>query len=235
MGIDQGGCYSPDALNIFLHTVHDLPLDAVDEVLLWFRYADNLAYAVPSMSEGHRVLNLVRRLLHKAGLSLKEEGGIIDLNTAKDNPAQLLGFNLWREDGRLRIGLGEACLTQLQEHLTKAWETPDPVKTAITILRGWINAYGPAFENGAAVMPDVLQPASQLGFREIPEVDELTGMVGGVVAAVAGMSEACSSPCNAEAGAVGAFANGSAVAFFPERHSSEAGGSGNWSSGSFCW
>ena len=175
VGIDQGGCYSPDAMNIFLHTVHDIPLTAVDEVLLWFRYADNLAYVAPSISEGHRVLNLVRRLLHKAGLSLKGEGGITDLNTAKDNPAQLLGFSLWREDGRLRIELGEACLTQLQEHLAQAWNSPDPVKTAITILRGWINANGPAFENGVAVLADVLRLASRLGFRELPEVDELRG------------------------------------------------------------
>ncbi len=173
VGIDQGGCYSPHALNIFLHIVHDIPLDAVDEVLLWFRYADNLVYVVRSVSEGNRVLTLVRRLLRKVGLSLKGEDGIADLSAG--NRAQLLGFTLWREDGRLWIGLGEKSLPQLREHLVKAWETSDPHITARTILRGWIDANGPSFENGVAVIPDVILLASGLGFREVPGVGELTG------------------------------------------------------------
>jgi retron-type reverse transcriptase len=173
MGIDQGGCYSPDALNTFLHVVHDTPLDAVDAVLLWFRYADNLVYAVQSVSEGRRVLTRVRRLLRKVGLSLKGKDGIADLDAG--DRATVLGFTLWREDGRLRIGLKEGFLDQLREHLAKAWETSDPNMTARTVLRGWINANGPAFENGVTVIPDVLHLAARLGFRELPGTDELTG------------------------------------------------------------
>ena len=173
VGIDQGGCYSPDALNTFLHVVHDVPLDAMDEVLLWFRYADNLVYLVQSKTEGHRVLTRVRSLLRNVGLSLKGKDGITDLNAG--GWALMLGFTLWREDGRLRIGLKEDSLDQLGEHLAKAWETADPNRTAYTILRGWINANGPAFENGTAVIPDVLRLASRLGFRELPGTDELTG------------------------------------------------------------
>jgi hypothetical protein len=175
IGIDQGGCYSPDTLNILLHTVHDSPLDAVDDAPLWFRYADNLVYAVQSESEGRRVLTRVRRLLRKAGLSLKGDERVIDLNMAKDNPAYVLGFSLWREDGRLRIGLGKDYLNRFGEHLAKAWETSDPNKTAKTVLRGWINANGPAFENGTAVIADVFRLSSGLGFRELPGVVELLG------------------------------------------------------------
>jgi RNA-directed DNA polymerase len=173
VGIDQGGCYSPDALNTFLHVVHDVPLDALDDALLWFRYADNLTYLVQNVSEGRRVLTRVRRLLRKAGLSLKGKDGITDLDMG--GRATVLGFTLLREDGRLRIGLKEGFLDQLREHLAKAWETADPCKTAKTILRGWINANGPAFENGVTAIPDVFRLASGLGFREPPGADELTG------------------------------------------------------------
>ena len=38
----------------------------------------------------------------------------------------------------------------------KAWEMSDPNMTAKTVLRGWIDAYGPAFENGVAVIAEVL-------------------------------------------------------------------------------
>ena len=87
----------------------------------------------------------------------------------------MLGFTLWREDGRLWIGLKEDSLDQLREHLAKAWETFDPNTTAKTVLRGWINANGPAYENGVTAIPDVLRLASGLGFRELPGANELTG------------------------------------------------------------
>jgi hypothetical protein len=135
----------------------------------------NLADVCQSVSEGHRALTRIRRLLRKAGLSLKGDERTIDLNTAKDNPACVLGFSLWREDGRLRIGLEKDYLNRLGEHLAKAWETSDPNRTAKTVLRGWINANGPAFENGTAVIADVLRLASGLGFRELPGADELLG------------------------------------------------------------
>ena len=66
VGIDQGGCYSPDALNTFLHTVHDVPFDEMDNAPLWFRYADNLVYVVRSVTEGRRVLTRIRRQLQQS-------------------------------------------------------------------------------------------------------------------------------------------------------------------------
>jgi hypothetical protein len=132
-----------------------------------------MVYVAQDVTEGRRVLFRVRRLLRKVGLSLKGKDGITDLDAG--DRATVLGFTLWREDGRLRIGLKEGALDQLRAHLAEAWETSDPNMTAKTVLRGWINANGPAFENGTAVIPDVLHMASRLGFRELPETDELTG------------------------------------------------------------
>jgi len=117
-------------------------------------------------------VTVVRRLLRKVGLSLKEGSKIIDLDDTQE-PAEVLGFRLWREDGRLRIELGEKSLNQLREHLAKAWETADPHTTAATILRLWISAQGPAFESGVSVIPELLRQAAGLGFRELPGPEEL--------------------------------------------------------------
>jgi hypothetical protein len=83
----------------------------------------------------------------------------------------------------LKIGVtldrvvGKAVHESLQPfwELAKAWETSDPNMTAKIVLRGWINANGPAFGNGVTAIPDVLRLASGLGFRELPGADELTG------------------------------------------------------------
>jgi len=173
VGIDQGGCYSPDALNIFLHVVHDVPLDAADEVLLWFRYVDNLTYLVQSMSEGYRAITRVQTLLGEAKLSLKEESiQVIDLNQTPE-PIRVLGFGLSRPEGRLRIELSSIYLTQLREHLVQALETSDPNKTAGNVVRQWIDTQGPAFENGVAHLADILHLGRRLGFRELPRIPEL--------------------------------------------------------------
>jgi hypothetical protein len=171
VGLDQGGPYCPDALNVLLHTVHDVPLDAVDGVLLWFRYADNLVYLCRSVSEGHRVLARVRKLLDRVSLSLKGKDGIADLKAGEH--AQVLGFSLQYEQGQLRIDPGEGCLDSLEEHLLKAWETDDPNETARYVLRQWVNSLGPAFENRELVLAEIHPLVRRLGFREIAGLDEL--------------------------------------------------------------
>jgi len=53
VGIDQGNCYSPTALNVLLQYVHDCPLER-SGYTLWYRYADNLLYPVKSVSVTER-------------------------------------------------------------------------------------------------------------------------------------------------------------------------------------
>src|SRR5437870_2573450 len=43
-GIEQGNPYSPTALNIYMHCVHDLGFDRDRIHPPWLRYADNLVY-----------------------------------------------------------------------------------------------------------------------------------------------------------------------------------------------
>ena len=78
VGIDQGNCYSPTALNVLLQFVHDCPLERSGNTL-WYRYADNVVYPVKSVSEGHKVLCKSRNLLNSVHMTLKGEDPPADL------------------------------------------------------------------------------------------------------------------------------------------------------------
>ena len=166
VGIDQGGCYSPDALNLLLHVVHDVPFNAADDTPPWYRYADNLVYLCRDVTEGCRVLDRSCNLLARVRMSLKGEDGVVDLESGET--AQLLGFAISRINGRVQLGLGRTALPRLRQHLVEVCNDPDPVEAVKDILRLWIGAYGPAFENGEAVLDAIVHLAVETGHREIP-------------------------------------------------------------------
>ncbi len=163
-GIGQGNNYSPTAMNGVLHFLLDVPLMAKIPSPLWFRYADNICYLAESVSEGAEVLADTRQLLTPTGLSLKGEDGVFDLQTSE---AQLLGFRLQYQDEKLICGLPDRAYDQLGENFRAAYDSVHPHQTACQVLQGWINSYGPAFENGATDPPGILRIAADSGFREL--------------------------------------------------------------------
>jgi hypothetical protein len=95
VGIDQGSPYSPAALNLRLHHLHDVPFTEGPTSPPWYRYADNLVYLCQSVSEGHQTLEKGRQNLEAGGLTLKgADGGPVDL---RGGQAQLPGFTLTRQ------------------------------------------------------------------------------------------------------------------------------------------
>ena len=163
-GIDQGGPYSPTALNVLLHDKLDVPLQRdVDDEPLWFRYADNLAYLASSVSEGGQVLMKIRELLRPFGLTVKDGAEVVDL--AKHETAHLLGFDVWRTGNHLHYGVGRTAYDNLHQHLGDAHVEHDPPTAAREAVLGWVDALGPAFVSGDAA--EVLSIATRYGFREI--------------------------------------------------------------------
>jgi hypothetical protein len=52
----------------------------------------------------------------------------------------------------------------LERDLVKAHQTQDPAATARAVVRGWVEAFGPAFENWRVVTLDrILQTAAIKG------------------------------------------------------------------------
>jgi len=167
-GIDQGSNYSPTALNVLLHYVHDLPLTAQVKHPCWYRYADNLVYPCQHEAEGQQMLRKVQALLRQAKLRLKGDGGTTDL---RKEPAKLLGFQLRERAGKVVFSLADSAWENLKDHLADAHNATDPAHVAHGVIMGWINAYGPAFENDGEVVAKVYKIATEYGFREIiPEV-----------------------------------------------------------------
>jgi hypothetical protein len=164
-GIDQGGAYSPAALNLRLHHAYDLAHQGQNPPR--YRYADNLVSLHRDVAEGNQDLDRNRNLLGKAGFQLKgEDGPPRDLR--KGEIAELLGFILSFRYGRLHYHLGGNAWEKLQQDLAKAHTSSDPTATARAVVRGWVNGYGPAFESERKnVVRRILYTAVRCGFREI--------------------------------------------------------------------
>jgi hypothetical protein len=148
------------------HANPDAPGTGAVDHPRWLRYADNLVYAVRSVTEGHQILDRARQLLKPAGYTLKgEDGPPVDLRT---DEAQLLGFTLSLRNNRLHLGLGEASWRQLARDLEQTHEAEDPPTTAHRAVEGWLACFGAAFESsGATDLERVYRVAATLGFREL--------------------------------------------------------------------
>jgi retron-type reverse transcriptase len=163
IGIDQGSPLSPLILNVLMDRVHDGPLSKNQTVQ--FRYADNLTYPCETIDEGNRTLTQVRELLQEANLTLKGKDGVTDL---REKEAQLLGFSISVNEGKLCLKPGSKTWKKLEEGLLKAHEARDPTNTARQVMIGWIQALGPTFGTmkKEGMLDRLLQIAQEFGFRE---------------------------------------------------------------------
>ncbi len=163
-GIDQGGPYSPAAMNVLFNEHLDQNTKKIGSDLLQYRYADNLCYLCRSMPEGECVLKEVNRLLVPLEMQLKGEDGVKDLH--RGDVAHLMGFSLRWSGNHLCYEVEPNTFDHLRQLLGEAHVTPDPAKAAFQVVLGWVTAYAPAFESGDVA--DVLTVAVECGFRELP-------------------------------------------------------------------
>ncbi|MFO0823766.1 MAG: reverse transcriptase domain-containing protein [Gemmataceae bacterium] len=161
-GIDQGGCYSPTALNVLLGYELDRPLSTIPLKPHSFRYSDNIAYLVERVSDGQSVLEQANNLLQPLGMSLKGADGVYDLSNGES--ATLLGYDLRWDDGGLELRPSAKAWTSLRKHLQDSYGTPVPSRTALQQLRSWVTAYAPAVTDSD--VGKVLSIAAEYGFRE---------------------------------------------------------------------
>lgn len=170
-GIDQGGPYSPIALNAHLHYAHDLPLTRAEPEARWWRYSDDLTYACLTAVEGEKLLGAVRRLIERAGLKLKGTGGVCDLGSGR--AVQVLGFSLRRCNRQLQLAVSSNAMSYLGEKLDKCHLAVDPQSVARQCLYQWVHSAGPAFEDAERHVPKIMRLATDRGFREIASQEEL--------------------------------------------------------------
>lgn len=171
IGIAQGCCYSPTALNALLHYNLDVPLANESSGPPFFRYADNLVFAARSLSEGRKAIQRVERLLKPLKMSLKGEDGVIDL--AAGDQAQLLGFTVRKRGERVSLSLGNDTLAELHANLSNAHGQREPQRTAKESLFGWLAAHGVGLKASGLNVESLLRIAAEHGFREVGTADRL--------------------------------------------------------------
>jgi hypothetical protein len=170
VGIDQGGPYSPTALNLFLHDAHDLGIDRDPTIPAWARYADNVAYLTQDVPAGRQARATAAAWLEANGLRLKgSDGPPVDLRRSEQ--AELLGFTLRRSpDGRgLSYSLGTDAREGLRRGLAECHNAGDPQTTAQQLVQGWMAWCGPACEmtERPEIVEMILLQGAELGFREL--------------------------------------------------------------------
>ncbi|MEI7687361.1 MAG: reverse transcriptase domain-containing protein, partial [Planctomycetota bacterium] len=169
VGIDQGDPISPLALNLVLHEVIDVPLDAaMGRQSLWFRFSDNVAIVCQTRSECAEKLALLANWLGVHGLVLKGENSRPVNFQRIGAHAEFLGFDIRKTGNRLSFGVGPEAWSKLRSYLNGIWKKSDPSEMAKLIISGWINSYGPALghETRAESFALIRELAREVHIRE---------------------------------------------------------------------
>jgi hypothetical protein len=171
-GIDQGNPFSPLALNVHLHHVHDAIIGGVGNLAFWLRFADDLAYLTREVSEGLGARERAAELLKQVGLTLKGPGRPVDLR--EGGLVKLLGLEIRLHKGILRYEIPGESYEELENSLDDAHVAEDPPLTARSAVNGWISYFGPTFEHSAdGATERVLSLMKRQGFRGILTGEEI--------------------------------------------------------------
>lgn len=169
IGLYQGSPYSPIAMDVLLHHVLDILLEARSRNTSQFRYVDNLTYLCNDVSEGTRILAMTRELVEQAGFHLKgEEGEPQDLRDPSYDRTVLGLIPRW-QCGQLTFSIPEPTFDHLTEGLRFSNKAVKPSDNAAQRCRGWLQMQGPALTRTAApeVVDRVTDIARQAGFRNV--------------------------------------------------------------------
>ena len=163
VGIDQGGCYSPNAMNLLLHFVHDVPFHELGITPFWYRYADNLVYLCRDVHEGRLVQRQVEKLLSNSGLEINPDLQLANL--AAGDSVEILGFTLALTGNAVRFSPLAGYQERLGQGLAEAWNSCEPIEEAHQRAKQWISQHGPALDSGSDdLVRTVTGLARQYGF-----------------------------------------------------------------------
>jgi hypothetical protein len=130
-------------LNAAFDRHHDRYLASLgaDGLVTAVRYSDDLTCVTRSLPDGMRILRIVREMLRVLGLSIKVNTGIP--TDIRDEPVQVLGFNLRAEGESLTFTLGDKAWVALDMGLDEAHFAENPSANSLEIVRGWVGSLGP--------------------------------------------------------------------------------------------
>lgn len=170
IGLAQGSPYSPIAMELMLHTCFDTLPDAIRRGFpLLLRYVDNLTFVCHSERESQEILLTTADILSRTGLTLKGQAdGPQDIRDPDFNTPVLGLIPKW-QNGQLNFSIPDSSYEDLEDGLINTMNHPQPTQIARSVIKGWIEAMGPAFASMAApeITDRILNTTRRCGFREI--------------------------------------------------------------------
>ena len=169
IGLQQGSCYSPVAMELFLHHCLDSAME--DQAPLspsLLRYVDNLTFLCDNEDQGKRVLNRAASTLDRYNMNLKPSAlDIIDLRYNQNVP--MLGFVPGWKDGSLSLSIPEDSFESLGQRVIKAMAMKNHKRVVKHLVLSWTRSQGPALTKAVArkVSNRVIDICNQIGFRSI--------------------------------------------------------------------
>lgn len=173
IGLYQGSPYSPVAMELLLHTHLDTRFGTEYRGFpLLLRYVDNINILSRNESEGRQAIEFCRTVLSDLGFHLKGERPPMDrpVDLTTEHPdRKILGLNPRWMNGQLSLSAPESALEDLRHGLSEALTTTAPKDTALSVIRGWLNALGPTLTNAARprTVDQVIMTARECGFSEL--------------------------------------------------------------------
>jgi ribonuclease HI len=173
-GIRQGGCLSPELLNIYLHWSLDRWWAQQFPDIPLLRVADDILILLRGDEVDGVHLQLEQRCW-SIGMPLKFPYPDCAHDVAAGRQVEWLGYSAWLDAGRLELGPGHRAWDKLEEHLRLCWEDPVPSLSAQESILGWIGQYGAAYRKKdiPKVCTRIAQVARSQGFDEIPGKEEI--------------------------------------------------------------
>lgn len=173
VGIDQGHACSMDLLNLLLNHHLDGPLTAAyPSTPRMQRYVDDLTFAASSAHESETIRQRIAASLRECGMTLKaSKRQLANLNR---QGAAIDALGLWiskNAANQLEYGISKEGWKKLENNLAETHLLTDPIEAAQQVIRGWLEAQGPAFalenvEPKEAILDTLCRKAERLGMGE---------------------------------------------------------------------
>lgn len=168
-GVDQGSSFSPLALNILLHEIHDRQIDHMlskAQSGKWVRYADDIVYLTRTVASGKKTVEYAESQIAERGMHFKpSKNPTVNLRA---RTIEFLGMTIRVIDGKtVQFEVPKSAVSYLKQRLTEARCGPNPGRAAQKLLEGWVGYFAPVAYTD--VIKSAFQAAREYGFVEVDE------------------------------------------------------------------